>query len=507
MAAQAHRAEPTLIEANPAKPYFHLLWEEDLERLRPILESVRDRCAEVIGFWYQLYVLHFGSERTFSEPEFRRLLEPPLRNAMNDLVELDVAGYTREVLALGETLARRGVPLQEVIVSLHLLEEAAFQVFPKDPPPTGRTVMGFDRLSHAHLIILAEAYVRWAHAQTEARIVGLEREAAAVDPSARSIFHGLVGASPVMHALYERIAAAGRTRGTVLVIGESGTGKELVARAIHECSATPHAPFVALNCAALPHDLIESELFGYRRGAFSGANTDYQGLFRAASGGTLFLDEITEMTPDTQSKLLRVLQERKVRPVGATSEVEVDVRLIASTNREVEQTVSSGRLRSDLYYRLQANTIRVAPLRERREDIPLLVAHFIRLFNEKRGDSPPVIGIDQEAMRAMQAYPWPGNVRELSNVIESAFTFGRSSRIMLDDLPQMLTGRRTVTSSSAPVVEARPEKGPLQTFEEVERETIARALEATGGNKVHAARLLAISRKKLYAKIAKYNLS
>jgi two-component system response regulator PilR (NtrC family) len=280
-------------------------------------------------------------------------------------------------------------------------------------------------------------------------------------------------------------------------VGESGTGKELVARAIHECGTTA-APFVALNCAAIPRDLIESELFGHKRGAFSGANAEYLGLFRAADGGTLFLDEVTEMSPETQSRLLRAVQERTVRPVGSTSEIPVDVRLIASTNRNPEEAVRNGQLRQDLYYRLQAGVLHVPPLRERTEDIPLLIDHFIALFNEKLKPRVIVRGVEENAMAAMKRYPWPGNVRELSNAIEAALTFGRSQLIAVDVL--------------APAIEATGGGADAagrqlgSTFADGERDIIARALETTSGNKLAASKLLRISRKKLYAKIAKYGL-
>jgi transcriptional regulator with PAS, ATPase and Fis domain len=303
-----------------------------------------------------------------------------------------------------------------------------------------------------------------------------------------------------MRQLYERVEAACSTRGTILIMGESGTGKELVARAIHEGGPNPNSPFIALNCAAIPKDLIESELFGYKRGAFSGANTEYIGLIRAAEGGTLFLDEITEMSPDTQSKLLRAIQEHSVRPVGSTREVPVEARLVASTNRDPLQAVRSGQLRNDLYYRLQAGVISIPPLRERLEDIPLLVEHFIDLFNARHTRPTPVTGIEEEALEAMRLYEWPGNVRELANAIESAFTFGRSSLIRLQDLPPVMTGGHAVeqrTSSFAI---------PIGSFADSERTIIQRALKSTEGNKVQAAKLLKISRKKLYAKITKYGL-
>jgi transcriptional regulator with PAS, ATPase and Fis domain len=265
-------------------------------------------------------------------------------------------------------------------------------------------------------------------------------------------------------------------------------------------------PFVALNCAAIPKDLIESELFGYKKGAFSGANADYLGLFRAAEGGTLFLDEVTEMTPETQSKLLRAVQERTVRPVGSTKEMPVNVRLIASTNRDPEEAVRAGNLRHDLYYRLQAGVLAVPALREHSDDVPLLVEHFIEFFNEKLQPRIAVLGIEEDALLAMTKYSWPGNVRELSNAIESAFTFGRSPMIRLQDLPAGIDG---IQSTRTSLQSGKPTPEPellIGTFAEAESQLIARALKATEGNKVQAAAMLRISRKKLYAKIEKYGL-
>jgi len=331
-------------------------------------------------------------------------------------------------------------------------------------------------------------------------MLALEREAGVVPNHSRSRFHGMVGASAAMRQLYDRVEAAGVTRGTILIVGESGTGKELVAHAIHECGPQPGAPFVALNCAAIPKDLIESELFGYKRGAFSGANAEYLGLFRAADGGTLFLDEVTEMSADTQSKLLRAIQERAVRPVGSTREVAVDVRLIASTNRDPQEEVKAGRLRDDLYYRLQAGVIHIPPLRDRLEDVALLVEHFIELFNARQMRGVPVTGAEDEAIEAMRRHSWPGNVRELANAIETAFTFSRWPVIRLQDLPASIAGSNA--AERAPIAR----KNPVGSFADAEHALIRRALEATEGNKVQAAKLLKISRKKLYAKIVKYGI-
>jgi transcriptional regulator with PAS, ATPase and Fis domain len=483
--------------------YFHLLWDEDLEAMRDIFRAIRDRRSEVIKLWYQLYAIHFGDARTLSENDFFRVFEPALLHNKNHLLALDMERYAQDVRALGEQLAERAVPLQEIIASLQLYEQAAISVFPENLPQEVDFYMTFDRLSHVRIMLIVDAYMRVATAVQESRVRRLEWEAARLPHDERTTFFGLVGRSAVMRRLYERITAAAKTRGTVLIVGESGTGKELVARALHEAGGRTNAPFVAFNCAAIPKDLIESELFGYKRGAFSGANTDYLGLFRAADGGTLFLDEITEMSPETQAKLLRAMQERSVRPIGTTSEVPVDARLIASTNRDPEEAVRDRVLREDLYYRLQASVLPVPPLREHLDDVPLLVEHFIGLFNERLDREIRAEGIEVGALETMQRYDWPGNVRELANAIESAMTFGQGPLIRLADLPAKISSAGHSVSNLRSAVQETPVGS---TFAEVERDLIRRALEMCGWNKVHAAAMLKISRKKLYAKINKYQL-
>jgi len=506
MSTGENEKAPVFEDANVVRPgiprHFHLLWDEDLEEMHDLFEAIRDRRADVVAGWYQLYALHFGDARTLSEGEFFRIFEPAIFRNKNDLLEKNMDRYAQDVRALGEQLAERGVPLQEIIASLQLFEQAAMKVFPEGTAHTIDLYTKFDQLSHIRIILLVDAYFRALSAAQGARIIGLEREAARLPHEERSRFHGIVGASPAMRALYERIGAAGKTRGTVLIVGESGTGKELVARALHEVGPRQAAPFVAFNCAAIPKDLIESELFGYRKGAFSGANTEYLGLFRAAEGGTLFLDEITEMGTETQTKLLRAIQERAVRPVGATKEIPVDVRLIASTNRDPEQAVRDRVLREDLYYRLQTNVLRVPALRERLDDVPLLVDHFIGLFNERLGREITTEGIERQALGAMCQYGWRGNVRELANAVESAMTFGKGPLITIEDLPAAISRREPPT----PVEIERSGEASTGTFADVERNLILRALEACEWNKVHAAAMLKISRKKLYAKISKYQL-
>ncbi|MHC4953621.1 MAG: sigma-54-dependent transcriptional regulator [Planctomycetota bacterium] len=303
-------------------------------------------------------------------------------------------------------------------------------------------------------------------------------------------FGNIVGGSRPMREVFDLIHAAAGSESPAIIEGESGTGKELVARAIHYEGLRSAGPFVPVNCGALPTTLIESELFGHRRGAFTGAHRDAKGLFVSANGGTIFLDEITEMPLEAQAKLLRVIEDKSVRPVGAVQSCAIDVRILAATNRGVMQSVESGSLREDLFYRLGVIMICVPPLRERVEDIPALAVHFMQMFN-KRG--PNVLeGLSPQALDAMCRHAWPGNVRELQNVIEGLYALGRPGRIELADLPASIrTAKRR-----AP---AAPREAPrLQTLQEAERSLVEVALRETKGNKSEAARVLGISRSRLY---------
>jgi transcriptional regulator with PAS, ATPase and Fis domain len=476
---------------------------QDLSDLRPLLQTACSRIMDLVANWHQLYKMQYRGRRSLTEAEFQQLFGISLLKSTRSLLDYRIDDYAAEVRRLGVTLAQRAVPFEEVAL-VHLYWTMGVRIFADWGSFGAEIYRAFEKLNYVRMTILGEAYFRYESVEQGVRISEVEREAARIPAEERNQFHGLIGASLPMRALYRRIESAGQTRGTVLIVGESGTGKELVARAIHECGAHANAPFVALNCAALPTHLIESELFGYRRGAFSGANADYLGLFRAADGGTLFLDEITEMSAETQSKLLRAVQERKVRPVGATAELAVNARLIASTNRDPGAAVRGGHLRQDLYYRLQANVLMVPALRDRIDDVPLLAQHFIRIFNERIPQREPVSNIDEAALDAMKRHRWPGNVRELSNVIEGAFTFGSSATIRLEDL--------TTLSGVVPAAAAAAESPPPPVassrarFDEMESDLIRRTLEKTGGNKSRAAQMLGISRKRLYARIERYRL-
>jgi DNA-binding NtrC family response regulator len=310
-------------------------------------------------------------------------------------------------------------------------------------------------------------------------------------------FPNIVGRSVSMQRVFARIRAAAGHDSSVLIVGETGTGKELVARAIHYNSPRAQHPFVPVNCGAIPRDLIESELFGHRKGAFTGASRDTIGLFRAADHGTLFLDEIVEMPLEIQARLLRVLQDRRIRRVGDVQETAVDVRFLAAISLPGEEAIREGRLRQDLFYRVGVITVELPPLRERPEDLPFLVQHFVDKFNKVFPNK--VEGIDPKAMDHLAAYPWPGNVRELEHVIESLFAMGAQGRILLEDLPEQVLLRRGTTGVSAPAA------GP-QALAEAERKAVEQALRAARGNKSRAASILGISRTRLYNKMRLYGI-
>ena len=308
--------------------------------------------------------------------------------------------------------------------------------------------------------------------------------------------YGMIGASPKMLAIYDTIEATADSEASVLLEGESGTGKELIANAFHVSSSRAARAFVHINCAAIPNELIESELFGYKRGAFTGADRDKRGLIEAASGGTLLLDEITEMPLHLQAKLLRVLQERKLRRLGDEREIEVNFRLVSATNRDTSHAMKDGLLREDLYFRIGTIKIEVPPLRERLDDLPLLAAHFLKTYAGKYHKK--ITGISHEAIAYLARYEWPGNVRELESVIERAVLFCRGSQITSHNLP-----RRAATGDSA---HGRYEVPPFLTLEEIEREAIVQTLARTGGNVKKAAQILSVHRPTFYRKLKRFGL-
>ncbi|MCQ4263149.1 sigma-54-dependent Fis family transcriptional regulator [Stutzerimonas stutzeri] len=314
-------------------------------------------------------------------------------------------------------------------------------------------------------------------------------------------FHGMLGRSRVMRGLFDQIRQLARAEGPVLVIGESGTGKELVARAVHAESERAKRPFLAINCAGLPAELLESEFFGHVAGAFTGANRAHKGLFQQADGGTLFLDEIGEMPLPLQAKLLRVLQEGTIRPVGAERELTVDVRIIAASNRPLETEAGREAFREDLFFRLETFILQVPPLRDREEDLELLAAGFVAHFAARSGR--PVRGLAPAVLAQLRRYPFPGNVRELQNAIERAVTFCHGRSIELEHLPTRIADYRDDNAHSAGAeLLAQLSDGPLlPTLEELEQRYIEHVLKLVDGNKRRAAALLGIGRRTLYRRL------
>lgn len=314
-------------------------------------------------------------------------------------------------------------------------------------------------------------------------------------------YRQIVAKSPAMVKALEVAAKVAKHPSPVMITGESGTGKELVARLIHDESERASGPFIPVNCGAIPENLLESELFGYTKGAFTGADRDKPGLFEAASGGTLLLDEIGDMPATLQVKLLRVLQESEIRRLGDTKTRHVDVRIVASTNKDLEEEIREGAFRRDLFYRIAVVPIHLVPLRQRRDEIPLLVHHFIEQYNKKLKLN--VNGIDSEAMRLLLEYPWPGNVRELENTIERALVLAEGPKLMPEDLPQHVTN--PVSALDSPGL-ADDELSVKKHSALLERRLIKQALERTGGNKTRAADLLELSSRALLYKIREYGL-
>jgi two-component system response regulator HydG len=302
-----------------------------------------------------------------------------------------------------------------------------------------------------------------------------------------------------MKNLFETLAQVAPTDATVLITGESGTGKEIVANAIHQNSPRCHKPMIKVNCAALPETLLESELFGHEKGAFTGATNRTRGRFQLAHQSTIFLDEISEMTSATQAKILRTLQEREVEPLGSSSTIKIDTRIISATNKDLENEIREGRFRDDLYYRLNVVRTEIPPLRKRREDIPLLADFFLKQYVEK--NRKLVKGFTPRAMDAIMRHDWPGNVRELENLVERAVIMTRGDMITLDEFPN------TINHQFSEINEVENELSTGRTLKDAEKEIIIRTLEETGGNRTHAAKILGISRRTLQLKLKDYGIN
>jgi DNA-binding NtrC family response regulator len=426
-------------------------------------------------------------------------------------------GHTVEALPSGdEAIARAGTSDYDLVISDVRLGDsasgfdvlAAFQQRAPETPVILITAFGdvtgamaaiqkgaYDYVSKPFNV--GELTLTVSRALERTRLIEENRAQRAREGDKPPHIESIVGASPGMLDVYKMVARVAPTMSTVLVVGESGTGKELVARAIHTHSprASEGGPFVAVNCTALTESLLESELFGHAKGAFTGAVASKRGIFEEAGGGTVFLDEIGDVGGKMQAQLLRVLQEGEIRRVGGAEAIKVDVRVVAATNRELEEEVKEGRFREDLYFRINVVTIRLPPLRDRPSDIPLLVDHFLAKYaaRERRNDT----GVAAPAMTLLQHYGWPGNVRELENVIERALALSKDGVILPSDLPPEITHESSAAASAAAatggaLVEDRP------TLAELERRYIELILRETGGNKKRAAEILGIDRRTLY---------
>ena len=424
-------------------------------------------------------------------------------------------GHTVEALPSGdEAIARAGKRDYDLVISDVRLGDsasgfdvlAAFQESAAETPVI--LITAFGDVSGAMAAIQKGAYdyvskpfnvgeltLTVSRALERTRLLEENRAARAREGDKPPHIESIVGAAPAMLDVYKMVARVAPTMSSVLVVGESGTGKELVARAIHTHSPRANGPFVAVNCTALTESLLESELFGHAKGAFTGAVASKRGIFEEAQGGTVFLDEIGDVAAKMQAQLLRVLQEGEIRRVGGTEAIKVDVRVVAATNRELEDEVKAGRFREDLYFRINVVSIRLPPLRERPSDIPLLVDHFLAKYaaRERRSDA----GVAPQAMALLQRYGWPGNVRELENVIERALALSKDGVILPSDLPPEIAQEDGSASGAAAapggaLVEDRP------TLAELERRYIELILRETGGNKKRAAEILGIDRRTLY---------
>lgn len=421
--------------------------------------------------------------------------------------QVETAGSVAEAV---ELLARR--PFDLVLTDLRLTDSTGIELLTRvkqDSPETEVILM----TGHGSVELTIEAIKRGAYYYVEKpftpgqvlMLVERALEFASVRKENRTLKRtlggeaeafGMSGRTPKLLQIFETIRATASSDASVLIEGESGTGKELIATAFHRHSNRAAGPFVRINCAAIPRDLIESELFGYKRGAFTGADRDKRGLIEAASGGTLLLDEIAEMPAHLQTKLLRVLQERKVRRLGDEREIPVDFRLVAATNRDTAQAIKEGVLREDLYFRISTIRIKVPPLRERLDDLALLAEEFLKRYTMKYNKA--IRGISQAAFSLLSRYEWPGNVRELESVIERAVLFCQEDEVSPEHLPDHIHPARQGKFLC--------EIPPYLTLEEIEREVIEQTLERTAGNVKKTAQILKLHRPTLYRKLRRFGL-
>jgi two-component system response regulator PilR (NtrC family) len=408
-----------------------------------------------------------------------------------DLVISDIRMPRLDGVGLLTRLREHGLETPVILVTAYASRDAAIQAMKEG---------AFDYITKPFKIDEIRLVIHRALAEAERR-----HRAEAATPAAEEepVLHGIIGRSPKMVELYALIGRVAAVNSAVLISGESGTGKEMVARTTHYNSPRSSRPFVPINCGAIPEQLLESELFGHVKGSFTGAVTSKAGLLEMAQGGTVFLDEVAEMSPMLQVKLLRFLQDHIFRPVGGTEDIEVDVRIMAATNKNLTQMMQQGTFREDLFYRLNVISVELPPLRDRWEDIPLLARNFLELFAARAGR--PVMGIAPEAMEILMAYSWPGNVRELENVIERAVALATADEVRVDDLPASV--RRPPPPPGLPRVEVPPEGLNLeQVVADLERNLMQDALQKSGGVQTKAAQLLGINFRSFRYRAKKYGL-
>ncbi len=407
-----------------------------------------------------------------------------------DVVLADLKMPGMSGLDLFRRLSYEGEAPPFVIMTAHATARSAVEALKQ-----GVTDYLFKPLDYEELSIILDKAIRQRRMSRE--LASLRRRVEAEDS-----FHGIIGSSPVMNRVFELVRTVGPTDASVLIHGETGTGKELLARALHAESLRAAGPMVCINCAALTESLLEAELFGYVKGAFTGAAGDKKGRLELADGGTLFLDEIGHMSLGLQAKLLRFLQERTYEPVGDNTPRRVDVRVLAATNQDLGRLIAAGKFLGDLVYRIEVISLNLPPLRQRGEDIPLLVEYFLGRMSQRY--SRPVLGIGPRAMRALVEHPWPGNVRQLENVIARAVILSKGQRLRLADFSD-LAGEEGPATPALGIISGLPEEGA--TIKDMERELILKTLAQCEGNKSQAAKRLGISRKGLYEKLERYGLA
>jgi DNA-binding NtrC family response regulator len=445
--------------------------------------------------------------------------DPAIRELLSFMVT--GAGYEVDAFASGaEVLASSGEPPDAILLDLMMPEvdgvEVLKEINRRHPKLPIIMVTADHDVQRAVEVTKLGAYDYLTKPIDQERLLttignalshgSLEKEVARLKEELSDRYHlrSIVGSSAAMRKVYDQIEKVLESEITVFIAGESGTGKELVAKAIHYASLRSDGPFIDVNCAAIPEGLQESELFGHEKGAFTGAVATHPGKFEQATGGTIFLDEVGEMSASAQARLLRVLQERVLQRVGGTETIELDVRVISASNRDLAKMVEEGSFRQDLFYRLVVFPITLPPLRDRREDIPLLVEHFLEKYARDAGKR--VTTVEGRAMEAMAGHGWPGNVRELENVIHRTLLVSSGLELTYDDLPPGIGGDGAMsTSVSQPAPSSGGEGGTLN-LEELERETIVRALEQNKGNLSDVARQLGIGRSTLYRKLEQYGL-